>query len=250
MDLTGQTVLVTGGSAGIGRATSLSAARNGADVVVADIRRDPRDDGEPTVNAVERMGQEAAYVNTDVTSMDDLRDAVAVAEELGGLDGMVNNAGLAESYTISETTPENWQAAIETNVTGVFNGSRAAIQAMTEKESGVIVNIGSVAGLIGLPNSASYSAAKGGVMALTRQLAVDHARKGIRVNSVSPGFIDTVMFRDDTHDGTREYAESSTPMGRIGEPTEVADTVVFLLSDAAGFITGQNVVIDGGYITQ
>jgi NAD(P)-dependent dehydrogenase (short-subunit alcohol dehydrogenase family) len=250
MDLSERTVLVTGGSSGIGRAISRSAADHGANVVVADLQKEPRSGGQPTTELVRDLGQESTYVETDVRNREDLVAAVRECETLGGIDGLVNNAGFAKSHALTDTSEENWRTAIETNLTGVFNGCLATVPEMLEADGGAIVNIASGAGIVGLMNSFSYSASKGGVIALTRQIAVDYASNGIRANCVSPGFTDTALFREDTHDGSRTYAQQSTPMGRVAEPEEIADATVFLLSDTASFITGENLLVDGGYAIQ
>lgn len=248
MDLSGRTVVVTGGSSGIGRSIALTAAEWGADVVVADRRLEPRRDVAPTVEAVRDRGRQSAFVEADVTVLDDLRTVAEAASELDGeFDAWVNNAGYAATDSLRATTRENWQQSLKTNLTGTFNGCHAAAAQLLAADGGSIVNIASAAGVIGFLNSASYSAAKGGIIALTRQIAVDFARDDLRVNAVSPGFTDTEMFRSDTHDGIESYATQRTPMGRVCQPEEIADTVVFLLSDKASFITGQNVVVDGGY---
>ena len=248
MRLEDTTIVVTGASSGLGRATALLAAEEGASVVNADLTREPRHDERPTDEAIEDRGGEALFVETDVTDLSAVEAAMdATIEAFGGLDAVVNNAGRAESYAITETTEENWANIVELNLTGVYHGTLAAVERMLDSGGGSVVNMASVFGVVGEPNSASYSAAKGGVISLTRQVARDYARDGIRVNSVSPGFIDTPMLREDTHDGTVEFAENYTPMGRVGQPEEIAEAIVYLSGDGASFVTGQNLVVDGGF---
>ena len=251
MDLEDRAVIVTGGSAGIGRSIALTAADWGADVVVADLQREPRRNILPTVEGVREHGVRSKFVKADVTDVQCLEKVAEAAAEMDSeFNAWVNNAGYAETYGLQETPADNWRQSIETNLKGAFNGCQVAAEHFLEGGGGSIVNIASGAGVIGFLNSASYSAAKGGVISLTRQIAVDFAADDLRVNAVSPGFTDTEMLRQDTHDGTEEYATEKTPMGRVGLPEEVANAAVFLLSEKAGFITGQNLVVDGGYTVQ
>lgn len=247
MDLRGDTLVVTGGSSGIGRSIALQAADRGAAVVNADLRPTPRTDEPPTHEVVADDGGTATYVETDVTDLESVREAVAAAEQFGGVDVLVNNAGRAQSAAITDTDAANWERSLAVNLTGVYHGCLAAVERMSTGDGGAIVNVASVFGVVGGPNSFSYSAAKGGVISLTRQVAVDYAGEDIRCNAVSPGFVDTPMLEEDTHRGTRAFARGKTPVGRVASPEEVANAVVFLASDAASYVTGHNLVVDGGF---
>lgn len=248
MRLEGMTILITGASSGLGRATALLAAKEGACVVNVDIERTPRHGDQPTDERIEENGGKAQFIETDVTDLDQVQAAMdETIDRFGSLDVVVNNAGRAESYAIIDTDGDNWDASIQLNLTGVYYGCLSAVERMLRKSGGSIVNIGSVFGIVGAPNSASYSAAKGGVISLTRQVARDYAADGIRANAVSPGFVDTQMLQEDTHEGTIDFAKRQTPIGRVGDPDEIAEAVLFLASDASSFITGQNLVVDGGY---
>ncbi|MFC6838438.1 SDR family NAD(P)-dependent oxidoreductase [Halomarina ordinaria] len=248
MRLQDKVVVVTGGSSGIGRAIAIRTANEGAMVVNADVRRTPRTDAVPTDELITDTGGSAAFFETDVTDLTNMRETMRrTVETFDGVDVVVNNAGRAASYALTDTDEENWQGTVELNLTGVYHGCLAGVERMLDADGGALVNVGSVFGVVGSPNSASYSAAKGGVIALTQQIARDYATKDIRANAVSPGFVDTPMFREDTHAGTLDYAERRTPMRRVGNADEIAAGVAFLASDDASFVTGHNLIIDGGY---
>jgi NAD(P)-dependent dehydrogenase (short-subunit alcohol dehydrogenase family) len=253
-DLEGHVALVTGGAQGIGAATARALADAGAKVVIADIG-----DGNATAKSID-----GAYVRHDVTSEADWANAVAFAEKtFGGLDVLVNNAGIFWVRPIAMTTLEDFRRMQQVNVEGVFLGLKYAIPAIAKRASmwdggGSIINLSSVAGLVGSANTLSYNASKGAVRLMTKAAALECAEQGlkVRVNSVHPGIIDTPMM-DNAIDGIskatgktveaeRERMARRHPLGRLGRATDIANAVKFLASDASAFMTGSEVVVDGG----
>lgn len=247
--LTGKVALVTGGSSAIGRAIAFRFADEGARVVVADVREDPREGGKPTHEVICDRGGEAVFVETDVTEAADLRKAVEVAESFGGVDILVNNAGLLRSGRLVDMTEADYDAVMDVNVKGVFFASQAAAQSMTAaRRPGVIINLSSMGGLQGMAGISAYCAAKGAVRLLTYSLAKELGSRGIRVCALHPGVIDTSMTRIDVpvvndSDGS---VDPTVALGRVGTPEDIAGAAVFLASDAARFITGSSLTIDGG----
>ncbi|MFW5917892.1 MAG: SDR family NAD(P)-dependent oxidoreductase [Haloferacaceae archaeon] len=234
------TAVVTGGSTGIGKAIAAKFLDYGADVVIA-ARSEAA--GRDTAN---ELGCE--FVQCDVSEYAQVEALVdATVEEFGSLDVLVNNAGVGQSGTIEEMTLDEWQTVIDVNLSGVMYGSRAAMPHL-EDSDGCIVNVASIFGLVGGPGAPAYSAAKGGVVNFTRELAVDYASEGVRVNSVCPGFVETPM-TDDYLDEEQfyEFVRGQTPMGRVAEPDEISGIVAFLASDDASYITGANIPVDGGW---
>ncbi|MWG33396.1 SDR family oxidoreductase [Halomarina oriensis] len=249
--LGGSTVVVTGGASGNGRAIALTVAEYGADVVVADRRRDPREGGRPTDELVasETDGR-ATFVECDVTSLDDVREAVGAADEFGGIDVMVNNAGIIKMGHITDLTVEDYEAVMGVNARGVFLGCKAAAERMMEGDGGSIVNVSSTAGIVGVPNNSIYCASKGAVRLLTYALATELG-PDIRVNAIHPGTTETQMVTSDveivgTEKGERQ--QESIPLRRFGRPNDVADSVVYLSSDLASYVTGASLVVDGGVL--
>ncbi|EST36516.1 glucose 1-dehydrogenase [Streptomyces roseochromogenus] len=243
-DLQGRTVLITGGAQGLGAEAGRVAVEAGARVVLTDVLED---EGRLTV---EKLGEAARFVRHDVTSEQDWRRVVAFAvAEFGGVDGLVNNAGVSGgSHLLEEQSVDEFRRVIDTNLTGVFLGMRTVIPLMRERGGGSIVNVSSAAGLMGLAMTAGYGAAKWGVRGLTKVGAVELGTARIRVNSVHPGMIYTPMTaRVGIERGEGKYP--NTPMGRVGEAPEIAEAVAFLLSDAASYITGAELAVDGGWTT-
>lgn len=246
------TVFVTGGGSGIGRATALRTAREGATVVVADVDVDGAEQTVADIEDEEGPG-EAVFTELDVTDADDVVATVDHAAETEGLDVIVNNAGIAQRSTAMEDLPlADRDRVFDVNAKGVWNGCRAAIPHFKEQESGAIVNVASLAGVIGQPWSAAYAFTKGGVAKLTRTLAGELGRYGVRANAVCPGFTDTPMVRGglesrEDPEAAREKLEQQYALKRIGEPEEIAAAICFLASDDASFVTGHELVVDGGY---
>jgi NAD(P)-dependent dehydrogenase (short-subunit alcohol dehydrogenase family) len=238
-------VLVTGAGRGIGRATALAFASAGASVVVLDT------DG-PAAEETAALAGDATAVQGDVTVAADLERAVAVAvERYGGLDWAVNNAGITlhKKLRAAEITEDEWRRVIEVDLTGVFLGMRAELPAMLERGGGAIVNVSSVAGLVGSSAAdAAYSAAKHGIIGLTKTAALDYATAGIRVNAICPGPVNTAMVADADHMGG--FFETASPMQRMAEPGEIAAAAVWLCSETASFVTGAALPVDGGYVAR
>jgi NAD(P)-dependent dehydrogenase (short-subunit alcohol dehydrogenase family) len=246
-NLSGEAALVTGASSGNGRAIARRFAEEGASITVADIRTDPRMGGEPTHDLITEAGGEAQFVECDVSSVTDLNAAVeAAVDAYGSLDIMVNNAGVERQLPVGEVGEDDYEWLMDINLKGVYFGSQAAIQRMVDQDGGgAIINMSSIAGIRGLDDSSLYCTSKGGVSNLTRQLAVEHGENDIRINALCPGFIETAMTMEDG-DTTGDILKQ-TPLGRAGQPEEVADAALFLASDQSSFVTGHNLVMDGGF---
>jgi NAD(P)-dependent dehydrogenase (short-subunit alcohol dehydrogenase family) len=239
--------LVTGASSGIGRAIAKAFAAKGAKVMVADVNEEG---GLETVKMIKDAGGVAAFVKADVSKDDQVKAMVdETVKVLGGLDYAANNAGIEGAPTPTHlTSEENWQMTIAVNLTGVFHCLKHETAYMLEHGGGAIVNTSSIAGLAGVANMCAYVASKHGVTGLTRTAALEYSRQGIRVNSVHPGAIRTPMIARIEYEMPEMFAGMNEmhPIGRIGEPEEVANAVVFLCSDKASFITGHTLAVDGG----
>ncbi len=244
--LDGKVVVISGGARGQGAVEARMVAREGAKVVLGDVLDD---EGKKVEAEISEAGNEATYVHLDVTMEDDWRAAIETAVSLyGKLDVLVNNAGILLRHSIEETTGEEWDRIMAINAKGVFLGTKHAIPAMRRAGGGSIINISSVAGLVGSPSdTAAYTATKGAVRLFTKATAIQQAKDNIRCNSVHPGPIETPMIQDMLADPAQLAARMRRlPMGRVGRPEDIAFGVLYLASDESSFVTGTELVIDGG----
>ena len=247
-----KTILVTGGSTGIGRATARILAAEGAIVVIADVQDEQ---GEQTVASITEAGGRASFAHVDVADYDGVRELIAtIVNNHGRLDGAFNNAGIeGPTAKILDVPLEDWDRVIRVNLTGVFVCMKCAVEQMvTQDGGGSIVSTASVAGIVGLAGAASYNAAKHGVVGLTRTVALEYASRNIRVNAVCPGFIETPML-DRVTDASvkiRDQLIGAVPMRRVAKPDEIGDTVAWLMSDKSSYVTGVALPVDGGWVAQ
>jgi NAD(P)-dependent dehydrogenase (short-subunit alcohol dehydrogenase family) len=246
LDFTGKVAVITGGTAGIGRAASLLFARHGAKVVIADI--DPA--GVETVNLIKREGGEAIFVQTDVREAKQVENLVATAiETYGGLHCAFNNAGvLPPTIPLAEVDDSTFDSVLAVDLKGIFLSMKYEIRQMLKAGGGAIVNNASIAGIIAEAGISAYAAAKHGVIGLSKAAALEYASKGIRINALAPGLVETAMTKPWFDDpAMRSYFMANSPIGRFAQPEEIAGMVLFLCSDIASFAVGQTFAVDGGY---
>lgn len=250
MRLENKVALISGGARGMGAAEARMFAREGARVIIGDILEE---EGRRTESEIAENGGECLFVKLEVTSEADWQRAVSTAvARFGKLDILVNNAGVVARGILEDTSVEEWERVMAVNAKGVFLGTKAAIPAMRKAGGGAIINISSISGMVGQANiQPVYNASKGAVRLFTKAAAVQYARDGIRVNSVHPGAVDTPMAAARLADPElQKQAAAQIPLGRTGQPDDIAYGVLFLASDESSFMTGSELVIDGGYTAQ
>jgi NAD(P)-dependent dehydrogenase (short-subunit alcohol dehydrogenase family) len=246
--------IVTGASSGLGRAIAIRYALEGASVVLADVGKEPIEDGATTLDLIEAAGGTAIYVQTDISDWNSVDALVAATvERFGRLDIVVNNAAIYTSTTLLQTSIEQWNRVIAVNLTGFFYCSKRAVMQMVEQEPvnevrGRIINISSQHGMVASPGDFPYGVSKGGIVQMTRQIAVDHADDRIVCNAIAPGKIITGKPGIANDPSALDYSRSRTPWPRLGAPDDVAGAALFLASDKATFVTGVNLMVDGGWM--
>jgi NAD(P)-dependent dehydrogenase (short-subunit alcohol dehydrogenase family) len=247
--LAGRSALITGGASGIGRATALLFAQEGAAVAVVDLNEEA---GRAVADEIVQGGGRGIFVPCDVTKADDCRRAVEkTVEAFGRLDILFNNAGIIRRATVVDTTEEEWDQVMAVNLKSIFLFGKYAVPVMAQAGGGVIINTASGWGLVGGRKAVSYCASKGGVVLLTKAMALDHGEDNIRVNCICPGDTDTPMLRNEARqlgeaDETFLAEAAHRPLRRIGKPEDIAQAALYLASDASAFVTGTSLVVDGG----
>ena len=246
--LQGKVAIVTGSNRGIGRGIAIALAKEGCKVVVNSHVHGK--DADEVVGEIKKFGSDAIFVKADVSKEKDMKNLVNNAvKKFGKLDIMVNNAGILVSGSVKELTEKDWDRQMAVNLKSVFFGTKYAVARMTKQgKGGRIINISSIAGLVGFPGISAYCASKGGVTEFTREAALDHAKDGITVNAINPGVIITDMTKGMLADkATSKSLMENTPIGRFGQPEDIGNAAVFLALDESSFITGHNLVVDGGW---
>lgn len=243
MELKGKTALVTGAAQGIGREIALALARAGSDVVISDVNLEK---AEETAKEISAIGVKTLALKANVANFSEVEEMInKTTERFGRIDILVNNAGITRDNLIIRMKEEDWDLVIDINLKGTFNCIKAAIRPMSKQRGGKVINIASIVGVMGNAGQANYVASKAGVIGLTKTVAREYANRGINVNAVAPGFIDTAMTQALSQE-VRDNLQKQIPMGRLGTPEDVANAVRFLASDSANYITGQVIHVNGG----
>ena len=246
--LEGKVAIVTGSNRGIGKGIAIAFAKEGCKVVVSNYKEDS--DGKEVVGEIKRLGSDAIFVKADVSKNRHMKDLVnKTVKKFGKLDILVNNAGILVSGGVKDLTEKDWDKEMAVNLKGVFFGIKYSLEQMRKQgKGGRIINISSIAGLVGFPGISAYCASKGAITELTREVALDCAKDGVTVNAINPGVIVTDMTKGMLADkATRKMLLENTPVGRVGKPEDIGNAAVFLALDESSFITGHNLVVDGGW---
>jgi 3-oxoacyl-[acyl-carrier protein] reductase len=243
LELEGRVALVTGAAQGIGKAISLLLAKHGANIVVSDINLEKATE---TAKEIESMGRKAIAVRVDVSKAEDVEQMVdTILKQFGRIDILVNNAGITRDKLILRMSEEDWDVVLDVNLKGTFHCTRAVVRHMAKQRYGKIVSIASVTGEMGNPGQGNYAASKAGVIGLTKTIAREFAQRGINVNAVAPGYVQTPM-TDVLPEKVKEELKRLIPMDRLGQPEDVAEAVFFLVSERSSYITGQVINVNGG----
>lgn len=245
MRLKDKVALITGGARGIGRAIGIIFAKEGADIVVADVNQET---AQQTVSEIEALGRKALALEMDVTNFDKVEEGInKILDKMGKVDILVNNAGITKDNLLLRMSVADWDAVINVNLKGTFNCIKAVTKPMIKQRSGKIISIASIIGLMGNPGQANYAASKAGIIALTKTVAKELASRNINANAVAPGFIQTAM-TDKLPEDIKKKMLEAIPLAKLGTPEDVANVCLFLASEESGYITGQTITIDGGMV--
>ncbi len=245
MRLKDKVALITGGARGIGRAIAIAFAKEGANIVVADVNLEV---AQKTALEIESLGVKALALEMDVTNYDKVEEGInKILDKMGKVDILVNNAGITKDNLLLRMSPADWDAVINVNLKGTFNCIKAVSRPMIKQRSGRIISIASIIGLMGNPGQANYAASKAGIIALTKTVAKELASRNINANAVAPGFIQTEMTAKLPEDLKKKMLEA-IPLAKLGTPEDVANVCLFLASDESSYITGQTITIDGGMV--